>query len=195
VTRPHWQAFAVNLIDTELRRRGRAARVLEFGSGDSTAWLAQRCDHVTSIEHDAGWFETVRKAAPAVNLRLVHRPYHQVCLEYPEHHFDIVLVDGRNRKACIQYAAPRLKPGGLLLLDDAERPWYKLGIAVVLVWEELPRLPPFDRVEMTRVWRKPRLQPLKPPATIAEQFAKLKMEFPCSPPSDVRRQRKRGRLN
>ncbi len=175
--KPHWQAFAVTTIDGELRRRGRDARVLEFGAGDSTSWLAQRCDNVVSIEHDPEWYAKVKAEAPSVDLRLINRPYYKVCLEYPQHHFDIVLVDGRNRKGCIQYAALRLKPGGLLLLDDAERPWYKLGIAVVLTWDEIPRLPPFDREEMTRIWRKPPLEPYEPPTSLAKEFAKLKQEI------------------
>lgn len=43
---------------------------------------------------------------------------------FPENHFDIILVDGRARPSCIQQALPHLKKGGLLVVDNTERPYY-----------------------------------------------------------------------
>jgi hypothetical protein len=43
---------------------------------------------------------------------------------YPDEYFDIVLVDGRSRPACIKHAAPKLKKGGLMVLDNADRSYY-----------------------------------------------------------------------
>jgi predicted O-methyltransferase YrrM len=43
---------------------------------------------------------------------------------FPDHHFDVVLVDGRARTSCIKHAAPKVKPGGLLVLDNADRRYY-----------------------------------------------------------------------
>jgi hypothetical protein len=37
---------------------------------------------------------------------------------------DVVLVDGRARVSCVRHAIPKLKPGGVLVLDDSERPAY-----------------------------------------------------------------------
>src|ERR1700689_5131112 len=34
---------------------------LEWGSGKSTAWIASRIRHLTSMEHDPGWYDTVRR--------------------------------------------------------------------------------------------------------------------------------------
>jgi predicted O-methyltransferase YrrM len=42
--------------------------------------------------------------------------------------FDLVVVDGRARVACAERALPRLAPGGVLLLDDAWRRRYRVGI-------------------------------------------------------------------
>lgn len=44
--------------------------------------------------------------------------------EFPDHWFDIVLVDGRARPACLSRAVAKVKPGGLLVLDNAERSYY-----------------------------------------------------------------------
>lgn len=43
---------------------------------------------------------------------------------FPDRYFDLVLVDGRVRPSCIMHAVPKVKVGGLLILDDAERPYY-----------------------------------------------------------------------
>jgi hypothetical protein len=47
-------------------------RVLEYGTGNSTLWWAQRVQQVVSVEHDPAWAARVRKAAlPNVELREV----------------------------------------------------------------------------------------------------------------------------
>lgn len=43
---------------------------------------------------------------------------------FPEGTFDVVAIDGRARPSCIMHAIPRVKKGGLLVLDNAERGYY-----------------------------------------------------------------------
>lgn len=43
---------------------------------------------------------------------------------FPDVSFDVVVVDGRSRAACVKHAIPKVKPGGLLVLDNAQRSWY-----------------------------------------------------------------------
>jgi hypothetical protein len=43
---------------------------------------------------------------------------------FPEQSFDVVMVDGRARPACAKRALKRVKPGGWLVLDNAERSHY-----------------------------------------------------------------------
>lgn len=45
-------------------------------------------------------------------------------LEFPDAHFDIVVVDGRSRPSCIAAAKSKVKSGGILLLDNTERHYY-----------------------------------------------------------------------
>ena len=44
--------------------------------------------------------------------------------EYPDGYFDLILVDGRARPSCMLRSISKLKPGGLLVLDNAERKYY-----------------------------------------------------------------------
>jgi hypothetical protein len=43
---------------------------------------------------------------------------------FENNYFDIVLVDGRARTSCIKQAMPKVKTGGLLIIDNAERLYY-----------------------------------------------------------------------
>lgn len=44
--------------------------------------------------------------------------------EFPDEYFDLVSVDGRARPSCLRHAAPKVRRGGLLVLDNSERVEY-----------------------------------------------------------------------
>jgi hypothetical protein len=52
-------------------------------------------------------------------------PYVQAILTTEDSSFDIVVVDGQARNACCKAAAERLRPGGLLVLDNSDRITYE----------------------------------------------------------------------
>ena len=43
---------------------------------------------------------------------------------FSDGYFDLVIVDGRARPSCLSMSAPKVKPGGFLVLDNAEREYY-----------------------------------------------------------------------
>ena len=43
---------------------------------------------------------------------------------FPDNYFDVVSIDGRARPACLMHSAKKVKLGGLLILDDADRRYY-----------------------------------------------------------------------
>jgi hypothetical protein len=43
---------------------------------------------------------------------------------YADNYFDLVLVDGRSRPSCMKHAIPKIKKGGLLILDNSDRDYY-----------------------------------------------------------------------
>ena len=106
-------------------------RVLEFGSGYSTLWLANRCQ-LTSVEHDRSWFHAIsdRMTKQFEYLR-ADRPYSHIAERYPDHEFDVVIVDGRDRARCVASSMPKVKPGGIIMVDNMER---------VERYAEIPRL-------------------------------------------------------
>lgn len=112
-------------------------KVLEYGMGGSTVWFSRRVLRIDSIEHDYGWFDLVTKAVQLeqlVNVGLYHVPSNNDYEEYVRFGvklgerlggFDVVVVDGRQRVRCIKAIAEHVLPGGLLVLDNAERPHYQ----------------------------------------------------------------------
>lgn len=133
------------------------AVVFEYGAGGSTLFLARRCARVVSVEHDAPWAERVARALQAraignVDLRAIppesrpdpefasavgqyaktsFRRYVERIDEFPDGHFDAIVVDGRARNACLARARPKAKPGGWIVLDNSERDKYAPGRAAM----------------------------------------------------------------
>jgi len=52
------------------------------------------------------------------------RTYAGAIDRYPEGGFDFILIDGRSRPSCFKHALPKLAPGGIIMLDNAERAHY-----------------------------------------------------------------------
>ena len=76
-------------------------------------------------------FDATRIADPAAYVSdderyagKTFRSYAQAIDAFPDRYFDLVVVDGRARPSCILHARDKVKPGGILLLDQSERPYY-----------------------------------------------------------------------
>jgi len=128
--------------------------VFEFGSGGSTIFMAQRVKSLTSVEHDRVWHGTVLaelKKRGLDNVKYLLRepvsarenppeeywdnygndyagmsfaPYVTAIDEYPDHFFDLVLVDGRSRKFCLEHAITKTRPGGFIVMDNSSTQEY-----------------------------------------------------------------------
>lgn len=121
-----WTTFP--FIDFLGPRLGRGWTVFEYGAGASTLYFAARVAAVTAVEHDAAFADRLRPALPR-QARLLVRPgesadYAEAIAECPAPP-ELVCVDGVDRVRCVAAALPRLAPGGVLVLDDAERPEYE----------------------------------------------------------------------
>jgi predicted O-methyltransferase YrrM len=131
---PWLTADAVAVLRTALRAHDRG---LEWGSGRSTAWLSRRTGGLVSVEHSAEWLRQVEIDLKRRRIANVDQRYAAVAVAEgdpaaaavyiaaagnlePES-LDFVLVDGLYRAECTRRALVLLKPGGLLILDNAER--------------------------------------------------------------------------
>jgi hypothetical protein len=110
-------------------------RVFEFGSGNSTLWLARRVAEVHSVEHDPDWARIVRATLPDnAHLDLVETHGTDADADADDPYltplaagsaYDLVIVDGMGRNACVDAAITSLNDSGMILLDDADRLSYR----------------------------------------------------------------------
>jgi Methyltransferase domain len=100
--------------------------VFEYGCGHSTLFWAARANQVTSVEHSAEWCERVKAQVPA-NATVVYEPEsdaYAAAIDRFDEQFDVIVVDGlvtgRTRLKCVRAALPRLREGGMIILDNAD---------------------------------------------------------------------------
>lgn len=99
--------------------------VLEFGSGNSTVWLAHRASRLLSVESDRRWYERIRpRLAQSADYRFVDlsagpEAYWQI-QEEDVNDFDLVIVDGLFRDQCMRSALRAVRPGGYIYLDNID---------------------------------------------------------------------------
>jgi predicted O-methyltransferase YrrM len=109
----------------------------EFGSGRSTLWFAARVGALTSVEHDQRWHEAVsaRLAERGLsNVRYIlaredqpverggDSAYARTALAFPDASLDFALVDGHYRDYSAKFIMPKIRPGGMLIIDNVN--WY-----------------------------------------------------------------------
>lgn len=153
---PWWTYAAIDEVDAFLASRP-DARVFEFGSGASTVWLARRAAQVTSVEHHEGWHARVQSCLDALglagktNLTLVQteslpasdpiyvsekageggksfEAYARAIETHRDGPFDVIVIDGRVRAACLQHAKGALAEGGMIVFDNSHRQRYRRAI-------------------------------------------------------------------
>jgi len=148
---PWWTYDAIENVERFLSDRPNS-RVFEYGSGASTIWLSKRAAHVRSVEHDENWFTLMaEKTSTISSIDLVHEPpttkdessntpsgkegyfekdflsYVNSINRYAEK-YDLIVIDGRARTACLQHAKERLSPNGVIVFDNAKRRRYRDAI-------------------------------------------------------------------
>jgi predicted O-methyltransferase YrrM len=133
---------------------------VEFGSGHSTLWFARRVARLTSVEHDRDWHTRVaawleREAIDNVDHRCVgtelaeeedgaETAYAAQARRFDEGSLDFALVNGVYRSACATAILSKLRPGGVLVVENVN--WF------------LPS--DLELARFARPRRRPRLRPL-----------------------------------
>jgi len=139
---PWYTRGAINILETILQPNFEA---FEFGSGASTIWIAQRVKFLTTVEHDPIWYDRVKKALEVTGLKekvelrkeILGSSYENAINSCLDSSLDAVFIDGRERIACIQNSIPKLKSGGVLCLDNADRGRYGPGVALMEGWDNV----------------------------------------------------------
>ncbi|MEX2591924.1 MAG: hypothetical protein WD426_04060 [Anditalea sp.] len=133
--------------------------VFEFGSGGSTRFFAERLAEVHSVEHHEYWYQKVanelRHHTP-IDLRWIpgtdpagnpdqwcldesndgfdYSRYAGSISKFEDTYFDLILVDGKARNACITASLPKLKAQGWLIVDNSNRKAYSKTLENLENW-------------------------------------------------------------
>lgn len=179
--------FSFQSIDYLEKHLSSDMHVLEFGCGYSTIWWAKRVSQVCSVERSTHWIAQVRCALEKhamANVELVYfsgftgmteeeikagvnpaqlepniQRYALTGQENRES-YDVIVVDDVFRNEVAASAISRLKPGGLLVLDDSERERYcptfdlfkKMGWSCASFYGATPY---HFHEKQTTIWHKP----------------------------------------
>ncbi|MBX3314667.1 MAG: class I SAM-dependent methyltransferase [Actinobacteria bacterium] len=149
---PWWTYSSIDEIEAWLDARDRPIRVFEWGSGASTVWLASRADQVHSVEHHPAAIATIAPrlathdtvtllqvpAVPSPRPRTRSRKLGSGGLDFTDYvhaiddvpgDFDLIVIDGRAREACLDAAIGRLAADGLIVFDNTYRRRYRQAVA------------------------------------------------------------------
>lgn len=129
-----WFTYSCNQFISD--RLNKKMVVAEFGSGNSTLFMAQRVKEVYSIEHNIDWFNNVvSNKMTNINLMLStsdNEVDYITKFLLIDKNIDLIVVDGIHRNKCIETAITKLSDNGVIILDDSERKEYFDGINLLL---------------------------------------------------------------
>ena len=104
------------------------SRVLEYGAGYSTLWLAQQgIAEVVSLESDPEWYTALKEQLEGYsNVTLIFAEDYDEKDYVPDrkdHTFDVIMIDGIGRSKCLEHVlnSKLLAEGGVIAYDDADR--------------------------------------------------------------------------
>jgi hypothetical protein len=98
--------------------------LFEYGSGNSTCFYASLVKNVISLEEDEEWYAYVKETMPS-NVKLLlfdagDQGIYCECAGQQDHKFDVIVVDGSERVACLKQAPAALTDQGVIILDDSD---------------------------------------------------------------------------
>lgn len=112
-------------------------RGVEFGSGRSTIWFAERVNHLTSVEHNEHWYAVISgriKSRGLTNVDYTFAPpdqplaqgglseYARTALSFADESINFALIDGFYREHTAKFMMQKIKPGGILIIDNVN--WF-----------------------------------------------------------------------
>jgi predicted O-methyltransferase YrrM len=106
---------------------------VEFGSGRSTIWFAKHVGHLTSVEHSPEWHKMISEKLKQQGISNVdyllkshdehsdpgQSDYVKVIEGFGDETIDFALVDGMSQDICALKLLPKMRRGGLFVLDNA----------------------------------------------------------------------------
>jgi hypothetical protein len=115
---PWWVPEAVLWLEKNIRP---GMRAFEWGAGRSTVWFANHGIEITCVETHHKWASFVTDLAPAAHVILTDAK-DSAYASFIDHGapYDLIEVDGYYRAHCFPKALASIKPGGIIIVDNAD---------------------------------------------------------------------------
>jgi hypothetical protein len=140
----------IQLVKAALRRQERP-RVFEWGLGASTIWYTRWLDRHRpgfewhGVDHHQGWTDYVASRTDRARVHIAAHPFEwspdvrqfvpsdarDAYIDAPlaiGGAFDVLIIDGRYRRRCVDVAMRVVAPGGMVLLCEAKRLHYHCSL-------------------------------------------------------------------
>lgn len=98
-------------------------RIFEWGSGNSSLYFSSLCKELHSIESNPDWYNHIKsQQRKNSTLSLKNDSSYAECIHSFKGLFDIISIDGDifRRLECAFHAIQKLKPGGIIVLDNSD---------------------------------------------------------------------------
>ena len=96
--------------------------IFEYGCGMSTLFWLQREAVVYGVEDNPSWFnEVVKISEGKAHIKLLKEDDYVQAIKSLNIKFDLIVIDGKNREACLYASLDYLNENGILILDNADR--------------------------------------------------------------------------
>lgn len=116
--------------------------IFEWGSGYSTVWYALHCKSITSVENNQKWAHAMQEniqqlglANATIKLRKTgysigemiflseggQTSEYVLAINENDAQYDCIIIDGMHRNTCAQHILAHLKPGGIIIVDNANQ--------------------------------------------------------------------------
>lgn len=111
----------VKIID-DLIEKYKPTTCLEWGSGNSTIYFPKQHPCIVwwdAVEHDHTYLELLGDKIDKTRTKITILPNDNLYVEFPVgKKYDFILVDGKQREACIDMAFKVANKGAIILLHD-----------------------------------------------------------------------------
>jgi len=85
--------------------------------------ITQKTEKNSTVKYT--FFEDFNLEKESFQIMTDYHDYFSFIKQFPDDHFDFILIDGRARVECALNGIPKLKKGGIFVLDNSDRPRYR----------------------------------------------------------------------
>jgi hypothetical protein len=118
---PWW---TYSFVDFFVDRINNSIRVFEYGSGNSTIFLASHVKIIHCVEHDFKWYHFIKNSLPK-NVTSFFVNESEYVNSIGVGIYDVIIIDGIYRNDCAFRILDNLSINGVIIFDDTDRVEYE----------------------------------------------------------------------